>query len=209
MRALLHALASDVAQRPRPRPGEWRTVWQHAQFEAVVVSGCSGSVGDSDEGTAMTTNTICLWFDGDAQMAADFYAATFPDSQVSAVYYAPADYPSGHAGDVLMVDFTVVGIPCMGLNGGPGFPHTQAFSFQILTESQDETDRYWDAVVGNGGEEDACGWCQDRWGIRWQITPRVLIDALGAGGEPARRVFEALRPMLKIDVATIEAAARG
>jgi len=157
----------------------------------------------------MAKNTICLWFDGDAEEAARFYAATFPDSQVTAVHRAPSDYPSGHAGDVLTVDFTVAGIPCLGLNGGPGFPQTQAFSFQIATDDQEETDRYWDAIVGNGGQESACGWCIDRWGVSWQITPRALIDAMAAGGDEARRAFEAVMTMNRIDVATIEAARRG
>jgi predicted 3-demethylubiquinone-9 3-methyltransferase (glyoxalase superfamily) len=157
----------------------------------------------------MAKNTVCLWFDGGAQEAAEFYAATFPDSQVTAVHRAPTDYPSGKAGDVLVVDFTVAGIPCIGLNGGPAFPQSEAFSFQIATDDQAETDRYWDAIVGNGGQESACGWCKDRWGVSWQITPRVLTDAMAAGGEVARRAFEAMMPMKKIDVATIEAAVRG
>ncbi len=157
----------------------------------------------------MPKNTICLWFDGDAESAARFYAATFPDSHVTTVHRAPADYPSGTAGDVLTVEFTVAGIPCLGLNGGPEFPHTEAFSFQIATDDQDETDRYWDAIVGNGGQESACGWCKDRWGVSWQITPRVLTDALAAGGDEARRTFEAMLTMHKIDVAAIEAARRG
>jgi predicted 3-demethylubiquinone-9 3-methyltransferase (glyoxalase superfamily) len=154
-------------------------------------------------------NTICVWYDKDAEEAANFYAATFPDSQVKAVYTAPGDYPSGKAGDVLTVDFTVCGIPCIGLNGGPIFPHTEAFSFQIATETQEETDRYWNAIVGNGGAESACGWCKDKWGINWQITPRVLTDAMAQGGEVAKRAFAAMMEMHKIDVATIEAAVRG
>ena len=157
----------------------------------------------------MHKNTICLWFDKDAEDAARFYAATFPDSQVTAVHRAPADYPSGKAGDVLTVVFTVAGIPCLGLNGGPAFPQTEAFSFQIATDDQEETDRYWNAIVGNGGAESACGWCKDRWGVSWQITPRVLTEALAAGGEEARRAFEAMMTMRKIDVAAIEAARRG
>ncbi len=157
----------------------------------------------------MPKNTICLWFDGDAEAAARFYAATFPDSQVTAVNRAPAGYPSGNAGDVLTVEFTVAGIPCMGLNGGPEFPQTEAFSFQIATDDQDETDRYWNAIVGNGGQESACGWCRDRWGVSWQITPRVLTESLAAGGDEARRAFEAMLTMHKIDVATIEAARHG
>jgi predicted 3-demethylubiquinone-9 3-methyltransferase (glyoxalase superfamily) len=154
-------------------------------------------------------NTICLWFNKDAEEAARFYAATFPDSKVLAVHNAPSDYPGGKKGDVLTVDFTVCGIACMGLNGGPEFPHTEAFSFQIATDDQAETDRYWNAIVNNGGQESACGWCKDRWGLNWQITPRVLIDALAAGGDEAKRAFDAMMPMQKIDVATIEAARRG
>ncbi|MDE2580882.1 MAG: VOC family protein [Rhodospirillales bacterium] len=157
----------------------------------------------------MPKNTVCLWYDGDAEAAARFYAATFPDSAVRAVHRAPSDYPAGKAGDVLTVEFTVVGIPCLGLNGGPAFSHNQAFSFQIATEDQEETDRYWNAIVGNGGQENGCGWCRDRWGLFWQITPRVLSDALAAGGEEAKRAFEAMMTMGKINVAAIEAARRG
>ncbi|WP_068111837.1 VOC family protein [Tropicimonas marinistellae] len=153
-------------------------------------------------------NTICVWYDTEAEAAARFYSEIFPDSYVHAVHRAPADYPSGKAGDVLTVDFTVAGIPCLGLNGGPTFSHSEAFSFQIATDSQEETDRYWNAIVDNGGQESACGWCKDRWGISWQITPRVLTEALAAGGEEARRVFEAMMEMRKIDVAAIEAARR-
>jgi predicted 3-demethylubiquinone-9 3-methyltransferase (glyoxalase superfamily) len=154
-------------------------------------------------------NTVCIWFDKDAEAAANFYAATFPDSSVEAVFHAPGDYPSGKTGDVLTVQFTVAGIPCIGLNGGPAFKQSEAFSFQIATDSQEETDRYWNAIVGNGGQESACGWCKDRWGVSWQITPRVLTDALAAGGGEARRAFEAMMEMRKIDVAKIEAARRG
>ena len=154
-------------------------------------------------------NTICLWFNKDAEEAARFYAATFPDSAVTAVYKAPADFPGGKEGEVLTVAFTVFGIPCLGLNGGPAFTHSEAFSFQIATETQEETDRYWNAIVGTGGKESACGWCKDRWGLNWQITPRVLTDALAAGGAEAKRAFEAMMKMKKIDVATIEAARRG
>ncbi len=159
----------------------------------------------------MTTpkNAICLWYDKDAEAAATFYAQTFPDSEVRAVHRAPSDFPSGKAGDVLTVEFTVLGLPCLGLNGGPVFRQTEAFSFQIATNDQAETDRYWDAIVGNGGQESACGWCKDRWGVSWQITPRVLTAALAAGGEEARRAFEAMMSMGKIDVARIEAARRG
>ena len=157
----------------------------------------------------MPKNTICLWYDKDAEAAARFYAATFPDSAVSAVFHAPSDYPSGKKGDVLTVNFTVLGIPCLGLNGGPMFKHNESFSFQIATEDQAETDRYWNAIVGNGGQESQCGWCKDKWGISWQITPRVLTDALAAGGDEAKRAFGAMMEMGKIDVAKIEAARRG
>ncbi len=154
-------------------------------------------------------NTICLWFNMDAQEAARFYAATFPDSRVTAVHHAPSDYPSGKMGDVITVEFTVLGIPCLGLNGGTAFKHSEAFSFQIATDDQQETDRYWNAIVGNGGQESQCGWCRDRWGISWQITPRVLTEAMAAGGGEAKRAFEAMMRMRKIDVAAIESARRG
>ncbi len=154
-------------------------------------------------------NTICLWYDGGAEEAARFYAATFPDSSVGAVRRAPAGFPSGQKGDVLTVAFTVLGIPCLGLNGGPAFRHSEAFSFQVATDDQAETDRYWGAIVGNGGQESACGWCKDRWGLSWQITPRVLTEAIAKGGDVARRAFEAMMTMRKIDVAAIEAAVRG
>lgn len=158
---------------------------------------------------AIAKNTICLWFHSGAEDAARFYAATFPDSAVTGVFRAPSDFPSGKAGDVLTVTFTVAGIPCLGINGGPAFSPDEAFSFQIATEDQAETDRYWNAITRNGGQESACGWCKDRWGISWQITPRVLTEALAAGGEEARRAFEAMMQMTKIDVAAIEAARRG
>ena len=154
-------------------------------------------------------NTICLWYDKDALEAANFYAATFPDSKVGAVHKAPSDYPNGKKGDVITVEFTVAGIPCVGLNGGPTFQHNEAFSFQIATDDQAETDRYWNAIVGNGGQESQCGWCKDRWGLSWQITPRTLTEALAAGGSEAKRAFDAMMTMKKIDVATIEAARRG
>ena len=154
-------------------------------------------------------NMICLWYDKDAETAAHFYAETFPDSAVTAVHHAPADFPSGKMGDVLTVEFTVAGIPCIGLNGGTAFKHNEAFSFQIATDDQAETDRYWNAIVGNGGQESACGWCKDKWGISWQITPRVLTEALALGGKEARRAFEAMMDMHKIDVAAIEEARRG
>jgi 2-polyprenyl-6-hydroxyphenyl methylase/3-demethylubiquinone-9 3-methyltransferase len=155
-------------------------------------------------------NTICLWFDGTALDAATFYAETFPDSAVTGVHRAPGDYPSGKEGDVLTVDFTVLGIPCIGLNGGDTFKHSEAFSFQVATEDQAETDRLWNAIVGNGGKESACGWCKDKWGLSWQITPRVLSEAMtGPDQAAAKRVFEAMMEMGKIDVARIEAARRG
>lgn len=154
-------------------------------------------------------NTICLWFDGDAVDAATFYAKTFPNSNIGKSFYSPSDYPGGKQGDVLTVDFTIAGIPCIGLNGGSQFKHSEAFSFQIATDNQAETDRLWNAVVGNGGQENACGWCKDRWGLSWQITPRVLTDALAAGGEEARRAFEAMLTMKKIDIAAIEATQLG
>lgn len=155
---------------------------------------------------AIPKNMICLWYEKDAEAAARFYAEVFPDSAVTAVHHAPSDYPSGKAGDVLTVEFTVAGLPCLGLNGGPMFKHSEAFSFQIATDDQEETDRYWNAIVGNGGQESACGWCRDKWGISWQITPRVLTESLAAGGEKAKRAFEAMMEMGKIDVATIERA---
>ena len=158
---------------------------------------------------AIAKNTICLWYDKDAEAAARFYAETFPDSTVNEVFRAPTDFPSGKAGDVLTVTFTVLGIPCLGLNGGPMFKHSEAFSFQIATEDQAETDRYWNAIVGNGGKESDCGWCKDKWGLSWQITPRVLSEALSVGGEEAKRAFAAMMTMQKIDVAKIEAARRG
>ena len=153
-------------------------------------------------------NTICLWYDGTAEDAANFYAATFPDSRVVGVHRAPGDYPSGKQGDVLTVEFTVAGVPCIGLNGGPAFPQTQAFSFQIATDDQAETDRYWNAIVGNGGEESMCGWCKDKWGLNWQITPRVLTDAMAQGGDVAKRAFMTMMTMRKIDVAAIQVAVR-
>ncbi len=157
----------------------------------------------------MTKSTICIWYDHDAEDAARFYTSLFPDSRITAVHKAPSDYPNGKAGDILTVAFTVVGIPCLGLNGGPVFKHNEAFSFQIETRDQAETDRYWNAILQNGGMESACGWCKDKWGVSWQITPKILMDALSAGGEVAKRAFEAMMPMTKIDVATIERAIRG
>jgi predicted 3-demethylubiquinone-9 3-methyltransferase (glyoxalase superfamily) len=154
-------------------------------------------------------NTICIWFDKDAEAAASFYAATFPDSKVTAVHHAPSDFPGGMEDDLLMVEFTVCGIPCIGLNGGPAFKQTEAFSFQIATDDQEETDRYWNAIVGNGGQESQCGWCKDRWGVSWQITPRTLIEAMSAPGAEGKRAFNAMMTMAKIDVAAIDAARRG
>jgi predicted 3-demethylubiquinone-9 3-methyltransferase (glyoxalase superfamily) len=160
--------------------------------------------------TMQAKNTICLWYDGGAEEAARFYAETFPDSFVGAVHRAPGDYPSGKQGDVLTVDFTVMGIPCLGLNGGPAFRHSEAFSFQVATTDQAETDRYWDAIVGNGGQESECGWCKDKWGLSWQITPIALIQAF-SGPDPAvaKRAFAAMMTMRKIDISAIEAAIRG
>ncbi|WP_310315197.1 VOC family protein [Hydrogenophaga palleronii] len=160
--------------------------------------------------SATPRNTICLWYDGAALDAARFYAATFPDSTVGHILHAPGDYPSGKQGDVLTVEFTVAGIPCLGLNGGPTFQHNEAFSFQIATDDQTETDRLWNAIVGNGGQESACGWCKDRWGVNWQITPRALTQAItDPDRAAARRAFEAMMTMQKIDIAAIEAARRG
>jgi 2-polyprenyl-6-hydroxyphenyl methylase/3-demethylubiquinone-9 3-methyltransferase len=158
----------------------------------------------------MAKNIICLWYDGTAEEAARFYAKTFPNSEVTAVHHAPGDFPDGRAGQVLTVEFTVVGVPCLGLNGGPTFKHSEAFSFQIITEDQAETDRYWNAIVNNGGAESACGWCKDRWGLSWQITPRVLMEAVTDKDQKvAKRAFDAMMTMKKIDVAAIEAARKG
>jgi len=158
----------------------------------------------------MTRNVICLWYDHDAEEAARFYARTFPDSAVTAVHLAPEDYPGGRKDQVLTVEFTVVGVPCLGLNGGPAFRHDEAFSFQIITEDQEETDRYWDAIIGNGGAESACGWCKDKWGLSWQITPRALLEATtDPDRAAAKRAFEAMMGMTRIDIASIEAARRG
>lgn len=158
----------------------------------------------------LAKNTICLWYNGDAEEAAHFYAETFPDSVVKSVHFAPSDFPSGKKGDPLTVDFTVLGIPCIGLNGGSAFKHNEAFSFQVATTTQAETDRYWNAIVSNGGQESACGWCKDKWGISWQITPVVLSEAV-TSPDPAvaKRAFEAMMEMRKIDIATIEAAIKG
>lgn len=150
--------------------------------------------------------TVCLWFDHDAEDAAKFYARTFPESSVSAVWRAPCDYPNGKEGDALVVEFTLLGVRCIGLNGGPAVKHSEAFSFQVATNSQEETDRYWNAIIGNGGQESECGWCKDKWGISWQITPKVLTETIAKGGEAAKRAFAAMMTMKKIDDAAIEAA---
>ncbi|NIC36496.1 VOC family protein [Halomonas desiderata] len=158
----------------------------------------------------MAKNTICLWYDGGAEEAAQFYAKTFPDSSLDAVHRAPGDFPSGKEGSVLTVEFTVLGVACLGLNGGPAFKHSEAFSFQVATEDQEETDRYWSAIVGNGGEESQCGWCKDKWGISWQITPVALTKAFTSPDRAAaKRAFDAMMTMRKIDIAKIEAAFRG
>ena len=155
-------------------------------------------------------NTLCLWYDGTAEEAARFYAATFPDSSVGAILRAPGDYPAGKEGDVLTVEFTVAGIPCLGMNGGPGVQHSMAFSFQIATDDQAETDRLWNAIIDNGGEASACGWCKDKWGLSWQITPRALTAAINDPDRAAaKRAFNAMMEMGKIDIAAIEKARRG
>ena len=165
---------------------------------------------DELENEVTSKNTICLWYDGAALEAAQFYAKTFPDSAVGAVHRAPGDFPSGKQGDALVVEFTVMGIPCIGLNGGPEFKHNEAFSFQVATDDQAETDRLWNAIVSNGGQESACGWCKDKWGVSWQITPRVLTEAFtGPDRAAAKRAFDAMMDMKKIDIAKIEAARRG
>jgi 2-polyprenyl-6-hydroxyphenyl methylase/3-demethylubiquinone-9 3-methyltransferase len=176
----------------------------------ATYSGDSTLVPASPEDRMVGKNTICLWYDGTAEEAARFYAETFPNSSVGRILRAPGDYPSGKKGDVLTVEFTVLGIPCLGLNGGPMFRHSEAFSFQVATDDQAETDRLWNAIVGNGGQESACGWCRDKWGLSWQITPRALTAAI-ADPDPAaaRRAFEAMMEMGKIDIAAIEAARRG
>jgi predicted 3-demethylubiquinone-9 3-methyltransferase (glyoxalase superfamily) len=154
--------------------------------------------------------TVCLWYDKDAREAAEFYAGIFPDSSVGTVAYAPGDFPSGSQGQELTVEFTVLGIPCLGLNGGPAFQQSEAFSFQVYTDTQEETDRYWDAIVGNGGQESQCGWCKDKWGVNWQITPRILTESLSdPDRERSQRAFNAMMTMRKIDIAAIEAARAG
>jgi predicted 3-demethylubiquinone-9 3-methyltransferase (glyoxalase superfamily) len=210
------------AGRRTPPCWWWSAPWSASTWGGGKGFGCGRSAlrreqmgkprpesGLKAKGRAMAKNTICLWYDKDAEAAARFYAETFPDSAVGAVHRAPSDYPSGKEGDVLTVEFTVAGVPCIGLNGGPAFKHNEAFSFQIATDDQHETDRYWNAIVGNGGQESACGWCKDKWGISWQITPRVLTETMAAGGDEAKRAFDAMLGMKKIDVAAIEAARRG
>ena len=157
----------------------------------------------------MTEVTLCLWYDRDAEDAANFYAATFPNSSVGQIHMAPSDSPGGTAAGVMIVEFTVLGIKCIGLNGGPLFPHSEAFSFQIATDTQEDTDHYWNAIVGNGGAESQCGWCKDKWGVNWQITPRVLTDAIAQGGDVAKRAFDTMATMQKIDVAAIKVAVAG
>ena len=158
----------------------------------------------------MKKNTICLWYDRDGEDAAKFYSEVFPDSAVGKVHYAPNDFPDGgQKGQALVVEFTVCGVACMALNGGSAFKHNEAFSFQIQTEDQAETDRYWNAIVGNGGKESDCGWCKDKWGVSWQITPRTLNEAMAAGGAEAKRAFDAMMTMKKIDVAAIDSARKG
>lgn len=155
-------------------------------------------------------NLVCLWYENDAEAAANFYARTFPDSRVTAVHKAPGDYPSGKEGDVITVEFTVMGIPCLGLNGGDSFRHSEAFSFQVATDSQEETDRYWNAIVDNGGQASVCGWCKDKWGLSWQISPRILTQAVaGSDRAAAKRAWEAMMGMGKIDIAAIEKALKG
>jgi 2-polyprenyl-6-hydroxyphenyl methylase/3-demethylubiquinone-9 3-methyltransferase len=170
----------------------------------------SGTRLSEQEDTVASKNTICLWYDGTAAEAAQFYARTFPDSAVQAIHHAPGDYPAGRQGAVLTVEFTVMGIPCLGLNGGPAHKHNEAFSFQVATDDQAETDRLWNSIIGNGGQESACGWCKDKWGLSWQITPRALIDAItDPDRAAAKRAFDAMMRMTKIDIAAINAARRG
>src|SRR5436305_15258774 len=195
---IMHRNGEELSTKPMP-----------FDYERIVDSDLGNSSRWRSDMVKPAKNTICLWYDRDAEDAARFYARTFPDSSVDAVHAAPGDFPSGKKGDVLTVEFTAMGIPCLGVNGGPAFKHNEAFSFQVATDDQAETDRYWNAIVGNGGQESACGWCKDRWGLSWQITPRALIDAMAAGGAEGKRAFAAMMSMKKIDVATIEAARRG
>lgn len=183
------------------------------ELSGLPVSDYRLTLKPSQIGESMTPpakNTVCLWYEGEAEDAARFYASVFPDSSIRAVHRAPGDYPSGKQGDVLTVEFTVMGIPCLGLNGGPIFKHNEAFSFQVATVDQAETDRYWNAIVNSGGQESVCGWCKDRWGISWQITPVALTQAMtDPDRAAAKRAFEAMMTMKKIDIAAIERARRG
>ena len=199
-----------LRRRMTASPGRIAFVMRRAGAQGGALADTMRASQPTWNSTMTPKNTICLWYDGTALEAARFYAETFPDSAVGAVYRAPGDYPSGKEGDVLTVEFTVLGIPCLGLNGGPMFKHTEAFSFQVATDDQAETDRLWDAIVGNGGEESACGWCRDKWGLSWQITPRALTAAIADPDRAAaKRAFEAMMDMRKIDIAAIEAARRG
>jgi predicted 3-demethylubiquinone-9 3-methyltransferase (glyoxalase superfamily) len=188
------------------------SLWQRSRFERsrrrTVMLG--RGYGYLLEDTVVNKNTICLWFDDGAEEAAAFYATTFPDSAVTSVQRAPSDFPGGSEGDVLTVQFTVFGTPCVGINGGPTFAQTEAFSFQIATDDQAETDKYWNEIIRNGGQESQCGWCKDKWGVSWQITPRILLEAFSSGDPAlAKRVFDAMMPMQKIDIACIQAAIDG
>src|SRR5690349_10605715 len=205
-----HARARFHSEELAPKPRQRGPERNHASDGRPRARALQPSPRRRSHVAELAKNTICLWYDGGAEDAARFYAKTFPDSSVDAVHRAPGDFPSGKKGDVLTVEFTVMGIPCLGLNGGPAFKHTEAFSFQVATEDQAETDRYWNAIVGNGGEESACGWCKDRWGLSWQITPIALTKAI-ADRDPAaaQRAFDAMMQMRKIDIATIEKARRG
>lgn len=198
----LHAVGLSAAVLGLRRPPQFKTTCRRINF----------TFPHKFKTRSMKTakNTICLWYDGAAEEAARFYASTFPDSSIDAVHRAPGDYPDGKQGDVITVNFTVMGIPCLGLNGGPAFQHSEAFSFQAATADQAETDRYWDAIVDNGGEESECGWCRDKWGLSWQITPSALIEAItDTDTAAAKRAFEAMMQMRKIDIAAIEKARKG
>jgi predicted 3-demethylubiquinone-9 3-methyltransferase (glyoxalase superfamily) len=202
----------EVSARPSSRIGSregWGATLRERGGMTSKLVGVRQICNSQRKDKGMAKNTIFLWYDKDAEAAARFYAETFPNSAVRAVHRAPSDYPAGKAGDVLTVEFTVAGVSCIGLNGGPTFKHNESFSFQIATDDQRETDRYWNAIVRNGGQESQCGWCKDKWGVSWQITPRVLTEALAAGGDEAKRAFVAMMGMKKIDVSAIEAARRG
>src|ERR1700690_3226759 len=186
--------------------GAGRRVGRHRRRSAGRGFWCSGPARSISMSARIPKTTVCLWFDHNAEDAAKFYAQTFPGSSVGSVRRAPGDYPNGTEGDALVVEFIVLGVPCIGINGGPAFKHSEAFSFQVATDSQEETDRYWNAIVGNGGQESQCGWCKDKWGLSWQITPKALTEAMALGGEAAKRAFAAMMAMKKIDVAAIEAA---